>query len=140
MRIFLDTNIFLDILIAREDRTLTETSAAVLSILRQMDAEICLAAISVPTIAYVIKNKTASQKKHVLKTLLRGITICTSSDRHVHEALDGPFDDIEDAMQYACARDHQCDLIITRDTKGFKHAEIDTMTAKAFLEAFEKSS
>ena len=139
MKIFLDTNILLDIVLERADRKFCETSSAVLTILRQMDVEICLSVISVPTVAYVLKNKPAAQKKRDLRGLLRGMTICPSVDRHVSEAFDGKFKDIEDAMQYACAKDYACDLIITRDAKDFAHSQIAVMTPERFLEEFEKA-
>ena len=42
------------------------------------------------------------------------MTICTCVDRHVSESLGGEFNDIEDAMQYACAKGYDCDVFIGR--------------------------
>ena len=55
-------------------------------------------------------------------------------DEHVIEkALNSNFNDFEDAVQYYCAIESECQIIITRNGKDFKESEIPFMTADEYL-------
>lgn len=139
MRTFIDTNILLDILIPREDKTLSTSSRDAISAAKQLDMELCIATITVPTLAYVIKGNT-SEKKQKLKLLLKNITILDSPASDAKYAMKSKFKDIEDAMQYICAYTNNCSLIITRDEKDFKESELTVMTPKQFLKEIQPES
>ena len=42
--------------------------------------------------------------------------------------------DMEDVMQYVCAADHKCDLIVTRNTRHFSFSTLPVYTPKEFLD------
>lgn len=132
MKLFFDTNILLDLLVERDDAELNRNAALALSAARQLNLEMCVATITVPTLAYVLKGNN-TQKKRKLRTLLKYFTVLDSLASHCDYALNSQFKDIEDAMQYACAEDNKCDLIITRDVKDFRESTIPVMDTKQFL-------
>ena len=133
MRIFFDTNVLLDVLIKREDEQLSESAVKAISAAKQLGAESFIATITIPTVAYVLKNKTGAEKKKTINAFLKSFSVIDSTAKHVQFALKSSFDDIEDAMQYACAEEHNCDLILTRDIKDFKNSRIPCMTPMEFL-------
>ena len=133
MKLFFDTNILLDILIARSDPQVMMESAKAISSAKQLNLELCVSAIAIPTIAYVIKNLPPRDKKTRSALLLKGFHVLSSTDGHVDYALKSKFRDIEDAMQYACAKENDCELFITRDIKDFKESDIPVLSPNQFL-------
>ena len=51
----------------------------------------------------------------------------------VEKGLNSNFDDFEDALQYFCAIDSKCDIIITRSSKDFKSSLLPILTAEEYL-------
>ena len=136
MRVFLDANILLDVLVPRQDPNLALYAMKAISAARQLEMDLFIATITVPTLAYVMKG-TAEEKKDNLKQFLKNITILDSPATDVKFAFRSNFKDIEDGMQYSCAISNNCDLIITRDMKDFKESEIMVMTPRQFLNVIE---
>jgi predicted nucleic acid-binding protein len=54
----------------------------------------------------------------------------------VEKALNSDFEDFEDALQYFCALQSNCEVILTRNGKDFKLSAIPTMTAGEFLKQY----
>ena len=133
MKLLFDTNILLDVLISRPDPQWGIDAALSISSAKKLNLQLCLAAISVPTVAYVIRCVPPKEKKRRISLLLDGFTILPSTDKHVAYALKSAFRDVEDAMQYACAKEHGCQLIITRDVKDFKESDIPVLSPVQFL-------
>ncbi len=133
MKVFIDTNVFVDILIHRDNIQYTVDSSMTISYLKSMGESIGAAAISIPTIAYAIKGVNPEEKRIKIKAVLEQVEILSSHKKHVEAALDGKWRDIEDAMQYACAVENSYDLIITRDVKDFKDSKIPVMSPAQFL-------
>ena len=133
MRVFFDTNILLDVVLKRDDKALTDNAIKVLSAAKELGMERCVAAITIPTVAYVLKKMSPQERKALLAKLLEGLDILSSKASHVESALKGGFNDIEDAMQYACALENKCDLIITRDVHDYAPSRIPIMSPSQFL-------
>ena len=50
-------------------------------------------------------------------------------------------DDIEDALQYECAKAANCDVIVTNNKRDFEEfSDLPVMTAGDFLKSFEEDS
>lgn len=73
MKIFVDTNVLLDTILPRKDRTFTENSALFLELRHTKEYELCVSTISLATIAFYLKERQDSIKR--IKTLMKGITI-----------------------------------------------------------------
>lgn len=52
---------------------------------------------------------------------------------NIQHALQSTFTDFEDAVQYDIAKNNDCDTIITRNIKDYKHSAIPVLTAEQFL-------
>lgn len=131
MRIFVDTNVLLDIIIPREDSTLKITSGLFLSLRDQKDYELCVSTVSMATCAFYLKDNKESVSK--MRILTKGLTILDTLACDFSSALSYEQKDIEDAIQFSVASRYKCDLIATRDKHGFRKSPVPFMTPNMIL-------
>lgn len=134
MRVFLDTNILLDALVERQDRHFNENASIILQLGKNGVFELFMSVLSIPTIAYVLKNLSGNGEKGIIKNICAIVTPLPALPDHIDAMLDSRMDDIEDAMQVQSARTGNCDLIITRDRSDFKNADFPFLSPEEFLE------
>lgn len=134
MRVFLDTNILLDALVERQDRHFNENASIILQLGKNGVFELFMSVLSIPTMAYVLKNLGGNGKKSIIKNICALVTPIPALPDHIDAMLESRMDDIEDAMQVQSARTGNCDLIITRDRSDFKNADFPFLSPEEFLE------
>lgn len=134
MKVFLDTNILLDTLVVRPDKSFTENSMQILSLGENGVLDLYISVLSIPAIAYVLKNKTSEQKKSIITDLTSIVKVLPSLPQHVETMLESPIRDIEDALQVQSAKEGQCDLIVTRNTRDFTDAGMPVLSPEGLLE------
>lgn len=129
MKIFIDTNIFLDALINRD----SGLSKRVIQHIEKQNVEICLSDISLINIAYIIRKEfTKNEIKEIVDILLKKHTIVCASDKVIQDANESGFNDFEDGVQYFCAKEVKADLIISNNKKDFVESDIFVLSAKEF--------
>ncbi|MDK2852334.1 MAG: hypothetical protein PWQ38_599 [Proteiniphilum sp.] len=64
--------------------------------------------------------------------------ISSTNNEVFEKALNAPFDDFEDALQYFSAIEDNCDLIVTRNEKDFKTALIPVMNPENYLQTLKQ--
>ena len=133
MKVFLDTNILLDILVERDNKEFTENAMTIVELGSDGAIDLYMSILSVTTIAYVLKNMPVAKKKGIIKELATTVKVLPSLPEHVNEMLESPMKDIEDAMQVLSAREGQCDLIVTRNLKDFGDADKPVIDPEDFL-------
>ena len=133
MRAFLDTNVLLDSIVERKNRQFSEDADTILKLGKNGTLDLCMSILSLPIIAYVLKNVTVAGKKAIIKTLTSYIEVLPALPEHVNEMLDSPLSDIEDAFQLLSAKSGGCDIIITRNVADFLHSEIPAITPEQLL-------
>ena len=133
MKVFLDTNILLDILVERDNKEFTENAMTIVELGSDGAIDLYMSILSVTTIAYVLKNMPVAKKKGIIKELTTTVKVLPSLPEHVNEMLESQMKDIEDAMQVLSAREGQCDLIVTRNLKDFGDADMPVIDPKDFL-------
>jgi predicted nucleic acid-binding protein len=137
MKLFLDTNIMLDLIMKRNP--FFEDIAQISSMAESQQIQLIASSLSFVNTFYVASK--ANPKKLVLDTLKKFRIICDVSaidEINIDKSLISDFEDFEDAIQYNSALQHKCDYIITRDKKGFKNSEIPIMTPTEFLTLYTK--
>lgn len=132
MKAFLDTNVLLDILVIRDDERLREDAATLLQLGKDGFMELYMSALSIPTIAYILKRHTNLQKRRIVKGLLSIIRVLPSTGEHVSGMIDSPIEDIEDAMQFQSALEGNCDLIVSRD-RDLRSGSLPVFTPEELL-------
>jgi predicted nucleic acid-binding protein len=134
-RILLDVNVVLDVLEYRDGSV--HASMEVIERIEEGTHEGLISAISIDTIAYVLKKRIPPAQIHQLLLQLRLVIGIASVDEAVIDsALDLGWDDLEDAMQYISALRAGCTVLLTRDLKGFRKADrnkLRVMSPEEFL-------
>ncbi len=135
MHLSLDTNILLDIIGNRKPHV----DAAIALLIKAKNENIRLSASSISwTTAYYILRKTTTNVK-VRKALLelhRVIDILDTPGNSVLEALTFQQEaDMEDGVQWRVAQYHEASAFISRDRRGFRHAEITVLSPEQWLAA-----
>ena len=117
MRVFLDTNVVLDLLLQREGY---QHPARLMQLHEDGKITLCQSALSLANIAYILRKCFSPG---VLAPTLKQLS-CVSEilplDEQVFEdavLLEGP--DFEDILQLVCASRNGCDIVITRNVKHF---------------------
>lgn len=134
MRAFLDTNVLLDAVVVREIIRFSNDADTIIRLGKSGAVELYMSILSIPTIAYVIKNITSDRKKAIIQELTFTIKVLPSLPEHVQAMLDSPMQDIEDALQLESAKSGGCDLIVTRDVSDFESSDIPAITPSDFLD------
>ncbi len=133
MKIFLDTNILLDLLLDRE------RSYEASIILNSIDVglfEGYISDITLVNIDYIAKKqKKENEIKEFLILLLETMEICTPDTNLLFEALKLENKDFEDNIQYLLAKKYKCDCLITND-KDLKFDDIEILDSKSFIDKY----
>ena len=133
MKVFLDTNILLDVLVERDNKEFTENATMILGLGSNRVLDLYMSVLSVTIIAYVLRNMTAVKKKGIIKDLVSIVKVLPSLPEHVENMLECQMNDIEDAMQVQSATEGQCDVIVTRNTTDFRDAGLPVISPEEFL-------
>lgn len=142
MKVFLDTNIFLDYLQHRAQYR------AVKLILDYVEDGVIKAVISVGgiyTLAYLVRMELKRHQVYrpeqtmrlraILNNIISLVSVSGLSHKRTVRAInDLAFDDIEDSFQHQCAVENKCDIIITINSKHFNCTDIKVMTPQEFIE------
>ena len=130
--LFLDTNVMLDLLGEREPHY--DSIAKIASLSDKRIISLSASSLSYATIFYILsKYENAPVVKDKLRKFKTISNISDLTELVVEKALNSEFKDFEDALQYHCAIDAGCDLIITRNGKDFKFSNVPVMTAEEYL-------
>jgi predicted nucleic acid-binding protein len=135
MRIFIDANIIIDVLLNRRD--FYEDASNVLKICENRKS--ALAPHTISNIFFITrKDYTAKERKAILLDILEYIDVVPIGKHQIVQALKNEsIDDFEDALQLECAREFNADFIVSRDTAGFANTDIDVITPAEFAKRFE---
>lgn len=134
MKIFVDTNIILDVLLKREGYV---EAAKVLLVGSQDDDVLCTSVLSMANVAYILRKKQQGDALYVeLGKLSKFVITVGLSAEDYEQALQLKAKDFEDALQYFCALSNECTAIVTRNKKDFKYNTIKVLSPEEFLREF----
>ena len=132
MRVLLDTNIILDLLLKRQP--FAQDAAAIWDANRQGRCEGYVSAITPVTVFYVARKMAGvAEAQRMVAEILRAFLVCAVNFNVLQAALTLPLNDYEDAVQVAGAETHSLDAIITRDLEDFAGASIRVFSPADFL-------
>jgi predicted nucleic acid-binding protein len=132
-KIFVDTNIVLDLLARREPYY--DEAAELFSLADRKQIELSVSSLTIANTSYALLSQMDPNKaKAVLRKLRLILNVLPLDDKIIGLALnDETFSDFEDGLQYFTAIEHEQELIISRKLKDFKNSRLPTMTAKQFI-------
>ncbi|MEN9988336.1 MAG: hypothetical protein RLZZ585_1375 [Bacteroidota bacterium] len=131
-RLFLDTNVILDLLAHRDPHF--DSIARLATLADQKKLVLVSSPLSFTTVDFIL-NKYESEDS-VRAKLRKFKIICEVgevNEETIDKGLNSAFKDFEDAVQYYSALQANCSVIITRNAKDFKHSSIPVMTAEEYL-------
>ncbi|GAB6042480.1 PIN domain-containing protein [Endothiovibrio diazotrophicus] len=127
MRILFDTNVILDVLLAR--REFVAISSGLVGMVESGRMEGYLCATTITTLDYLIsKALTRKRARNEIKKLLNLFHIAEIDKNVLELSVNSEFSDFEDAVQYYSGKCREVDGIVTRNTKDYKSAKLPIYT------------
>lgn len=134
MKVLVDTNVWLDLLIYREAHFAFSKGAIMACI--EDNLPLFTAATSLKDIFYLIDRSLGNKEAYAaIEAILEISNIATIDELVCREALQHERPDYEDGIIAAAALTEKASCILTRDTKAFCNLDIPSQTPKEFLEA-----
>jgi predicted nucleic acid-binding protein len=140
IHIFSDTDIILDVITGRMPFSIEASS--LFTLIEEGQIKSSTSSLSFSNIYYVLR-KYATHQRVVsrLKELSELLHILSVDDAIIKSALKSGFKDFEDAIQYQTALTNpDIELIVTRNIKDYKRAELPVMTPGTFLKTYLHTS
>lgn len=124
MKILIDTNIVLDVMLKREP--FYRLSVEILSLSKKDDIDEYVSASAITDIYYLAYRQLRDKVlvRSLMKELLTIVSIASVSGQEIQNALSLEWNDFEDSVQYSVAFLQEMDGIVTRNPNDYKDAEI----------------
>ena len=130
-RVFLDTNILLDILLKRDDYV---SAAQILALSNNSEYSIHISVLTIANIAYILRKVLVGDQLYDgLVKLTKKVNVEPLTNSNLQSALCLKAKDFEDSLQYFCAISADCDVIVTRNVKDFSYSRLPILTPKELL-------
>ncbi len=131
-KVFIDTDIVLDLLTAREPHYIH--SAKLFTLLNEGKLKGFVSSLIFSNLYYILRKQLSHKKAiEILKKLKAQVKILPVDEAIVKLSLASDFKDFEDAIQYYTAKRNRVGCILTRNTKDYVKASISVMSAEDFL-------
>lgn len=135
MRIFLDTNILIDVIGQREP--FIASAARIWTMAEKKQLQVWVSAISFNNTYYIVRKMIGRDQTIKAMHLMRAVFhIVAVDERLIDQAITAGFDDFEDAIQYHCALRCRADALITRNIRHFPATPLKILTGEQFFEAY----
>jgi len=132
MKVLIDTNVVLDILLHRQP---WYTNAVLIFGLSKKNLIKCYVPASAITDIFFLSKNDLGKKpaKEALKDLLSVFKPATVTDSHIYQALDLDWKDFEDSVQFVVGEGLAVDYIITRNIQDFTACSFPVVTPDEFI-------
>ena len=133
MRLMIDTNIILDVLLEREP--FYEDSKRILSLCESGKIYGFISASTASDIFYLVRKALHSTDEayKALGNILNIVKILTVTNEDVNSAFAQHAPDFEDCLLATCAKTNKCDGIVTRNKKDFLSFGIAVLSPEEVL-------
>lgn len=131
MRLFLDTNIVVDLLEGREP--FCYDAAQLFTMAHDKRVELLVSPMTFSTASFLLRKHGSEGVRNLLSNLRQLVRVTISDERTVDDSIASQFKDFEDAMQYYTALNAKAEIIITRNGKDFTASNLPVMTATEFI-------
>lgn len=135
-RLFLDTNIVVDLLDRRE--SFCHDAVRLFSMAYNKHVQLVVSPMTYSTASFLLRKNGSEGVRKLLSNFRQLARVSTTDERTVDDSLASQFQDFEDAMQYYTALRANAEIIITRNGKDFKASSLPVMTAGEYLSVIEK--
>ena len=125
MKVFLDTNIVIDLLDRREPFYVDAVKLFTLAY--QKEITLFVSPMTYATASYLLRKHGKEGMRKLLGNFRQLSRITRADESVVDAALASSFDDYEDALQYYSALTENVDVIVTRNKKDFLLSKIPVL-------------
>jgi len=130
-KVFVDTDIIYDLLGKRDPFYLA--AAQLFTLADEGKIQIYISALSLANLYYLIsKQKSEEEAKEILRKFKVLVHVAPLNDKIIDLALNSDFSDFEDAIQYFLALQNDLEVLLTRNLKDYRKAQITVLTAHDF--------
>ena len=130
-RLFLDTNIVVDLLEGREP--FCYDAAQLFTMAHDKKVELLVSPMTFSTASFLLRKHCSEGVRNLLSNLRQLVRVTISDERTVDDSIASQFKDFEDAMQYYTALNAKAEIIITRNGKDFTASILPVMTATEYI-------
>ncbi|GHV21705.1 PIN domain-containing protein [Spirochaetia bacterium] len=131
-KIFIDSDIILDVLAERE--MFYEPAAEIFDLGSTKKLELYTTAVVLANVFYFLRKKYGIEKsKGLLKKLRSIIKVLPIDEAMVDSTLESKFGDFDDGLQYFSAKEKRIPIILTRNIKDYKEKDVIAQTAEEYL-------
>ena len=137
-KVMLDTNVVLDVLLAREP--FADVSRQIFQLCEEGKLQGIVTASCITDIYYIVRkhSKDADLAYRVLGKLFDVVKVCDTTGADILSAYQQKPKDFEDCVVATCALRIGCGCIITRNPADFDTAKLPPMTPTEFITARAK--
>lgn len=133
MKILIDTNVILDVLMER--KPFAEDAAKIFKLCEVKKITGYISALSVPNIVYIMRKELdAGRIGEILRQLSLIFTFVDLKAADLAKASALDFADYEDALQSVAASRMHADFIVTRNVKDFNGSKVMAVKPEELLE------
>jgi predicted nucleic acid-binding protein len=135
-RVFVDSDVILDLLLAREP--FFPSAADLFLLIQESRVEGFTSPVVFANLFYILRQgMSASEAVTALRKLRLLLGILSVDEKTIDRGLASSFADFEDAIQYYTAVAHRLDAVVTRNKKDYKAAEIPVLDAAECVQLIE---
>ena len=136
-RVFVDTDLILDVALAR--KPFLESSKLVLALLENYIALGFITSNEITNIYYILRKSGGDQNaRKFISEIIKYLTVISVEHSDVLNALNSNILDFEDSVQHYAALRNQCDCIITRNIDDYKYSEVLVYSPIDFLSLYKE--
>lgn len=137
MRILVDTNVILDVLLDRQP--FSGPAARLFALIENSLVEAFVCATTITTVDYLLtQSLPRSTAKQALLRLMELFEIAPVNRPVIEEALRGRMVDFEDAVLASAANLVGASAVVTRNTKDFKHSPVKAVDVIEILSLLDE--
>lgn len=136
-KIFIDTDVCLDLLAKREPHYLY--AATLFTLADKGELQLFVSSLSFSNLNYLLSRQySLVEARRILSKFKVLVQVLPVDDKVVELALNSKFKDFEDAVQYFTAIESGITMLLTRNLKDYKKAEILVQTPELYIQTREK--
>ena len=131
-QVLFDSDILLDILAQRQPFVVA--SAQALNTVMKKQVQGFVSGHAITNIFYILRRQIGSEAaRKLIENLLQHIQIASVTNQVIHQALQSPIKDFEDAVTSAAAMSAGLEIIVTRNQADFVASLVPAMLPEEFL-------
>jgi len=128
-RVFVDSDVILDLLLAREPHAASATQLFALFQDRKLEGYVSPVILS--NLFYILRQGMPAQEaRATLRKLRLLLRVLATDEEVIDRALASSFTDFEDAIQYYTAVEHEMSALVTRNRKHYRDSKIPILDAE----------